>query len=44
MANDSTLYSADYIGSGTFIIRKPKRNARKRRQTKLKSPNRGMRK
>ena len=38
------LYSADYIGSGTFIIKKPKRNARKRRQSKLKGPKPGMRK
>ena len=38
------LYQAEYQGSGTFIISKPKRKAHKRRQLKLKSPNRGMRK
>jgi hypothetical protein len=38
------LYQAEYIGSGTFIISKPKRNKRKMRQLKLKSPNAGMRK
>ena len=38
------LYSAEYVGSGTFIISKPKRTARKRRQQRLKSPNAGMRK
>ncbi|HEU0121183.1 MAG TPA: hypothetical protein VFQ91_11710 [Bryobacteraceae bacterium] len=44
MANESKLYSAEYIGSGTFIISKPKRNPRKRRQSKLKGLKRGMRK
>jgi len=38
------LYKADYIGSGTFLIKKPKRSAKKRRQSKLKGPNPGMRK
>ena len=37
-------YRAEYIGSGTFIISKPKRNKRKMRQLKLKSPSPGMRK
>jgi len=40
----SDLYKADYIGSGTFLIKKPKRSAKKRRQSKLKGPNPGMRK
>lgn len=44
MANDTDLYKADYIGSGTFIIKKPKRSAKKRRLSKLKGPKRGMRK
>lgn len=48
MSNDTKttekLYQAEYIGSGTFIISKPKRNKRKMRQLKLKSPNAGMRK
>lgn len=38
------LWSAESIGSGTFIIHKPKRKPHKRRQTKLHSRNRGMRK
>lgn len=42
--NPATLYRAEYLGNGTFIIRKPKRNPRKLRQLRLKSPNRGMRK
>jgi hypothetical protein len=31
------LYKADYIGSGTFIIKKPKRNGRKTHQTRVKN-------
>ena len=38
------LYRAEYAGSGTFIISKPKRKKTKKRQQQLKSPNRGMRK
>jgi hypothetical protein len=38
------LYQARYLGSGTFIITKPKRKSRKLRQLRLKSPNAGMRK
>jgi hypothetical protein len=38
------LYQAQYLGSGTFIISKPKRKRRKLRQLRLKSPNAGMRK
>lgn len=41
---DEKLYSTKYIGSGTFIISKPKRKAEKRRQSKLRSPQRGARK
>ena len=41
---EEKLYKAEYVGSGTFIISKPKRKAGKRRQLKLKSPKRGMRK
>lgn len=40
----ANLYHAEYIGSGTFIISKPKRKKTKKRQQQLKSPNRGMRK
>jgi hypothetical protein len=43
MAEDKT-YRAEYMGSGTFIISKPKRKAAKRRQSKLKHPRRGARK
>ncbi len=38
------LWKAEYAGSGTFIIHKPKRERRKRRQQAVKSPRRGMRK
>jgi glycine betaine/choline ABC-type transport system substrate-binding protein len=47
LANTETvidLYKAEYIGSGTFIIKKPKRSAKKRRQSKLRGLKRGMRK
>ena len=36
-------YSAEYHGSGTFVISKPKRKSRKLRQAKLKKPQRGAR-
>jgi len=42
--SDEKLYSSESLGSGTFIITKPKRKSHKRRQTKLKSPKRGARK
>ncbi len=42
MADDKT-YKAEYLGSGTFVISKPKRKSVKRRQTKLKNPQRGAR-
>jgi hypothetical protein len=38
------LYQAEYLGSGTFIIHKPKRRSRKLRQSRLKGPERGARK
>jgi hypothetical protein len=41
---DDKLYKAEYKGSGTFNITKPKRKKAKMRQTKLKSPQRGARK
>ena len=41
---DEKLYKADYQGSGTFIISKPKRKKAKQRQTALKNPKRGSRK
>jgi hypothetical protein len=38
------LYEAEYLGSGTFKIVKPKRQSRKRRQSELKGTTRGARK
>jgi hypothetical protein len=39
-----TVYQAEYLGSGTFRIVKPKRQDRKRRQSALKGTTRGARK
>jgi len=41
---EDKLYQAEYVGSGTFIISKPKRKKIKVRQSKLKNPQRGSRK
>ena len=38
------VYEAEYLGSGTFHIVKPKRQSRKRRQSALKGTTRGARK
>jgi preprotein translocase subunit YajC len=38
------LYKAEYVGSGTFIISKPKRSKIKQRQSNLKNVKRGSRK
>lgn len=38
------IYEAEYLGSGTFKIVKPKRQDRKRRQSALKGTTRGARK
>jgi len=38
------LYQAEYVGSGTFIISKPKRKRTKQRQSNLKNVRRGSRK
>jgi hypothetical protein len=38
------VYEAEYLGSGTFRIVKPKRADRKRRQSALKGTTRGARK
>jgi hypothetical protein len=38
------LYKAEYLGSGTFTISKPKRKKTKIRQRNLKNPQRGARK
>jgi hypothetical protein len=42
--NADKLYKSEYIGSGTFIISKPKRKKTKMRQTRLKNATRGSRK
>ncbi|HYI97792.1 MAG TPA: hypothetical protein VEX68_29900 [Bryobacteraceae bacterium] len=31
------LYKAEYVGSGTFIIKKPKRNPRKLHESRVKN-------
>jgi hypothetical protein len=41
---DDKLYKAEYQGSGTFVISKPKRKKNKTRQSQLKNPQRGARK
>ena len=41
---DEKLYKAEYLGSGTFVISKPKRKKIKMRQTQLKNVKRGSRK
>ena len=41
---DDKLYKAEYMGSGTFLITKPKRKKHKRRQSRLKGTVRGARK
>jgi hypothetical protein len=41
---EDKLYKAEYVGSGTFIISKPKRKKTKIRQTQLRNPQRGARK
>lgn len=38
------LYEAEYLGSGTFRIVKPKRKSAKLRQSRLKGTTRGARK
>ena len=41
---DDKLYKAEYMGSGTFLITKPKRKKPKLRQSRLKGTVRGARK
>lgn len=41
---EDKLYQAEYLGSGTFVISKPKRKKTKIRQSQLKNPQRGSRK
>jgi hypothetical protein len=40
----ANVYEAEYFGSGTFRISKPKRKETKRRQSALKGTTRGSRK
>ena len=41
---DYKLYQAEYVGSGTFKITKPKRKKIKVRQSQIRNPRRGSRK
>ena len=41
---EKVLFKAEYLGSGTFVITKPKRKKIKVRQSSLKNPRRGSRK
>ncbi|MCC6343867.1 MAG: hypothetical protein IT166_16810 [Bryobacterales bacterium] len=43
-ATSEKLYSAEYIGSGTFIISKPPRKRKKIQQSRVRNPRRGSRK
>ena len=43
-ATSEKLYKSEYVGSGTFIISKPKRSKTKQRQSNLKNVRRGSRK
>ncbi len=44
MKQKDNIYEAEYLGSGTFKIVKPKRKDAKRRQSALKGTTRGARK
>jgi hypothetical protein len=41
---DEKVYRAEYVGSGTFIISKPKRRRSKLRLSRVRKPRRGARK
>jgi hypothetical protein len=41
---DEKTYKAEYLGSGTFAVSKPKRKPKKLRQSRVKKPQRGARK
>lgn len=43
-APKENLYQAEYLGSGTFIITKPKRNKAKLHRSRVKNRRPGMRK
>ena len=41
MATDKAkIYQAEYVGSGTFHITKPKRKKNKKRETRVRNPQR----
>ncbi len=42
--SNERLFKAEYLGSGTFVISKPKRKKNKARQSQLRNPRRGSRK
>ncbi len=44
LVKEDKLYKAEYLGSGTFVISKPKRKKIKMRQSQLRNPKRGSRK
>ena len=44
MADNDKLYKSTGVGSGAFIISKPKRKPTKLRQSRVKKPRRGARK
>lgn len=44
LAETKELYAAEYLGSGTFIIKKPSRKKHKLRQSRVKKLRAGMRK
>ncbi|MBV9767785.1 MAG: hypothetical protein JOZ48_23295 [Acidobacteriaceae bacterium] len=44
LSQKENIYEAEYLGSGTFRIAKPKRKDAKRRQSALKGTTRGARK
>jgi hypothetical protein len=41
---EKQIYKSENLGSGTFVITKPKRKKAKRRQSQLKNVTRGSRK
>ena len=41
---EDKMYQAEYVGSGTFKISKPKRKKIKARQSQIRNPRRGSRK
>jgi hypothetical protein len=43
LADEKLLWKAENLGSGTFIISKPKRKSAKTRQSKIKNRRRGSR-